>query len=391
MNIPISIISCLVILIWICCLYRILITLIRFPPPRILKDEFQNDLPFVSILIPARNEEHNITHCIESLLKLDYPRYEIIVINDRSTDSTLAILRGLEQKSSLLRIVDIGTSEEGWSGKNYALHCGVAQAQGTWFLFSDADTEHCPQGLRLAIQVAREHNTGFLSFLSQMECHGFWENMIQPTACGLVTLLYPIEKVNDPDSSLAFANGQYILIKRVTYEEIGGHLGVKNCLGEDVVLAQEATKRGIFCRLAIGTYVVKTRMYRGFTASWNGWKRIVIHLNHGHPLPTLIRLTIAVFCMGILPLLVFMGALVLNAPPPICWLAGLALFFGVAVSWLFRLLSGHPQWPAVLIHLSALAIFGIFLNGIWDLLVGRKTNWRGVHYDVTQGRKKPDE
>ncbi len=356
-----------------------LITLKRFPPPRILQPEFQEDLPFVSILIPARNEEHNIKGCIESLLALDYPRYEIIAVNDRSTDNTLAVLRGLEQNTSLLSVVNVEESRAGWSGKNYALHVGVNRARGTWFLFSDADTEHYPLSLRLGIQEARERSAGFLTFFSRMDCRGFWESLLQPMASCLVALWYPMEKVNDLACPMGFANGQYILMNRDTYRDIGGHLAVKDRLLEDVALSEEAKRRGIPFRIAIGTYVLKTRMYRGFKNSWNGWKRIFIHLTH-RSTPVLLRSVLGLSCIGTFPLLVFVGALMFNAPLGVCILAGSGLLFSAAVAWIFSILSRQPQWPAVLVPLSTLVIVGILLNATWDSLIGRKTNWRGSQY-----------
>ena len=377
----------LVILNWSYYLYRILITLKRFPPPKRLQPEFQEELPSVSILIPARNEERNIKRCIESLLALDYPHYEIVAIDDRSTDNTASILRGLEQQTSLLKVVTVEESQPGWSGKNYALHVGMDHAKGTWFLFSDADTEHYPLSLRLGIQEAREHAVGFLSFFSKLECRGFWDALIQPMASGLVTLWYPMEKVNAPSLPVAFANGQYLLMRRDAYRDIGGHLTVKACLMEDVALAEEAKRRGIPIRIAIGTHVLKTRMYCGFKESWNGWKRNSMLLTHRRA-SALIRSALGLAWIGIFPFFAFAGALMVEAPAGTRLLAGLAFCVSAAVGWIFSILSRQPQWPPLLVPLSSLVVLSILLNAAWDILAGRQTSWRGIRYEPSlRGRE----
>lgn len=379
MNIFLSILSLFVFLLWSYYLYKIIITLRRFPIPKKINPGSADDLPFVSVLIPARNEEKNIKTCIESLLNQKYPLFEIIAVNDRSTDNTLSILRQLEETHPGLHVINIEKSLPDWSGKNYALHLGADQARGDWFLFTDADTEHYPNSLRLGIQEALTHRTGFLTFLSQMNCKKFSEKLIQPIASGLMTLWYPIERLNNPKDSLGFANGQYLLMNRDTYSKIGGHIVVKDRLLEDVALSEEAKKRNIPFWISVGTCAVKTRMYNGFMQSWNGWRRIFSHLNEKNPF-TLFMSSLGLFILGIVPVLSLVLALLTKVSSVTLILVAASFFYSVLVRWIFNILGRQPKWPAVLYPVGTILVLGILFNSIWDALSGTKTNWRGVHY-----------
>jgi chlorobactene glucosyltransferase len=276
-------------------------------------------------------------------------------------------------------VVNIEVSNKDWSGKNYALHLGVDQAKGDWLLFTDADTVHYPQSLRLGLQEAMDHKTGFLTFLTQMDCRTFSEKLIQPVASGLMTLWYPIERLNDPKDPLGFANGQYLLMDRRTYKDIGGHVVVKDRLLEDVALSEEAKRRGIPFRIAIGTFALKTRMYHGFQSSWNGWRRIFSHLTHKRPAP-LVRSALGLLCLGVLPLLALVLTVVFRACPPVVWAALLVFVFSVLVRLYYNVLGRQPLWPAVLYPISTLIVLGILINCIIDSVSGTKTDWRGVRY-----------
>ncbi len=380
MMVPIfTILSAVVILAWSLCLYRLILTWRRYPPPRKLKPALQRQLPMVSILVAARNEERNIERCVLSLLQLDYPHYEIIVVNDRSTDATREILSRLQRQTARLKVVDIETGEPGWNGKSYALHVGVRRARGPWFLFTDADTEHTPLSLRLGMQTARECAVEFLSLYPRLECPTFRAALIDPTASGLVTLWYPLHKVNDPASRVAFANGQYILIDRVAYERIGGHFAVHAHIMEDVALSRLAKRQGIPFQMAVGTYVFSTRMYHNLRDAWQGWKRNLAHLADRR-LTHLAGAMMVTICLELLPLLIVAAVFNPGLPTATRMLAASGFLYSVGVRWLFDSLSRQPRWPAILKPLSALMVLAILLGAMWDVLTGKNTVWRGIHY-----------
>jgi chlorobactene glucosyltransferase len=181
--------------------------------------------PTVSIIVPARDEESNIGRCVTSLLEQDYEHYEIIVVDDGSTDATGRILDELTRTHPnrdrlwVLRLRDLPT---GWAGKPHALHCGVQEARGEWLLFTDADTWHAPHCLRSAMAQALQEKADLFTMGAEQELPSFWDKVLMPMAYLSISMQYPPKKVNDPNSSVAIANGQYILIRRQVYDQIYG-------------------------------------------------------------------------------------------------------------------------------------------------------------------------
>jgi chlorobactene glucosyltransferase len=374
------ILSFLVLLGWLWLLAVLCWSWPRFRP---LKEERGSGLkrfPKVSILVPARDEEHNLEECLRCLLALDYPDYEIVVIDDRSRDGTLEIARRLKRENpSRLKVLHLDKSEEGWSGKNYALHRGISLAGGEWFLFTDADTRHYPESLRLGISKALEDGLGVLTFMTRLECRTFWEKMIQPIAGGLMLLWYPPDRLNDPRSPLGFANGQFLLIERNAYGVLGGHEAVRDKLLEDVALAERAKKLGVRFRIANGVYAVRTRMYRGLRESWNGWKRIFLHLAERNALEILESLAGFVF-LGLGPVILFACALLTGVPRPLLALTAGVLGFSILIRGALNVLSRVPVWPALLYPLGSAAIAGMLAQALWESMLRKKTLWRGRHY-----------
>ncbi len=365
--------------IWLFCLFKIWFTLKRFPIPRKIDSGTITSYPFMSVIIPARNEALNIEQCLKSLSKADYPAFEIIVINDRSTDETGLILDNLKSSIPNLKVIHLHKSGENWSGKNYAIHQGIREAKGDWFLFSDADTTHYPLSLKLGLQEAIKNNTGFLTFLSRMDCQTLAEKLIQPITSGLMTLWYPIEKLNNPKSRLGFANGQYILFSRKSYEQIGGHEAVKEELLEDVALSERAKKLHIPFRVEIGIHALKTRMYNNFSSAWRGWRRIFTHLSKHDALKILIAST-NLFIFGFVPFLLLLICLFYPVPATTLFLSLFTFLLSVFVRWLLNFLGKMPGWAALLYPLSILIVLGILLNSFWYILIKKKTAWRGNHY-----------
>src|SRR6266581_2154047 len=183
--------------------------------------------PLVSIILPARNEERNIRRCVESLLEQSYPNYEVIVVDDGSTDDTSHILENIIQahpQSNRLWVQRLRDElPAGWAGKPHAIHAGVQESHGEWLLFTDADTWHAPNALRSALSQAIEEQADLMTLGSQQELPTFWERVMMPMAYLGISMLYPPRLVNDPHSTVAVANGQYMLIRHTVYDVIGGY------------------------------------------------------------------------------------------------------------------------------------------------------------------------
>lgn len=225
--------------------------------------------PQVSVIIPARNEEANLAACLESLTTQTGVDFEIIVVDDQSTDCTVEIARGFPK----VRVIDAGPLPAGWTGKNNAVATGARAARGMWLVFTDADTVHLPGSLARALQEANENTADLLSYSPEQIAVTFWEMAVLPVVFAELARQYPPKKVSDPNSPEAAANGQYLLIRREVYDAVGGHAAVASNILEDVALAQAVKASGYKIRFRYAADAVRTRMYRNFRQLREGWTK----------------------------------------------------------------------------------------------------------------------
>ena len=198
----------------------------------------------VQVIIPARNEEDCLGHCLESLVHQQGVSYAITVVDDGSTDRTRAIAESFPG----VRVISAGEPQNGFSGKCNALMTGVESVSAKWLLFTDADTFHYPGSLAAAVKEGEEQSFDLLSYSPEQETGSWYERMLMPVVYAELTRTYPTEKINDPADPAVAANGQYILVRRAVYQALGGHQAVAHKLLEDVELArifkQHITKSG---------------------------------------------------------------------------------------------------------------------------------------------------
>jgi glycosyltransferase involved in cell wall biosynthesis len=225
--------------------------------------------PQVSVIIPARNEEANLKTCLESLMKQNDVPFEIIVVNDHSSDRT----KEIAQSFPGVQVIDADPLPTGWTGKNNAVATGARAARTNWFLFTDADTIHLPGSLPRAFREARENGADLLSYSPEQIAVTFWEKAVLPVVFAELARQYPPSKVSDPKSPEAAANGQYILVKRDAYEAVGGHAAVASAILEDVALARAIKASGCKIRFRYAADAVRTRMYRNFHQLREGWTK----------------------------------------------------------------------------------------------------------------------
>ena len=232
-------------------------------------------LPPATIIIPARNEERVIERCVRSLLAQDYPDFELIVVDDGSQDATPRILARLAAQDRRLKVVTLdGKLPPGWAGKPHAMQRGyeAARPDSQWILFSDADTYHEPAALRSAVTVAIQERGDLLSLLPRMELESFWEKVLMPFVVMGILAQYPLDTVNRPDSKVAIANGQFLLLRRTAFERVGGYGGrLKNSLLDDRDMALVIKGQGGKILLKNGQKLVAVRMYTGLGEIWRGF------------------------------------------------------------------------------------------------------------------------
>ena len=299
--------------------------------------------PTVSIIVPARNEEDCLGTCLESLVVQAGVEFEVLVVDDASTDRT----RAIAQSFPVVKVIDPGPPPAGWSGKNNAVTAGARAARGEWFLFTDADTVHQPGSLARALKEASDQNADLLSYSPEQIAVTFWEMAVLPVVFAELARQYPPSKVSDPNSPSAAANGQYILVKRSAYEAVGGHAAVAGTLLEDVALARAVKQsvRRIFFRYAAD--MVRTRMYRNFQQMREGWTKNLALL---FPRPG--WLAIKTLLWWALPWITLFWPFAMHARPVTAdislhswwWLAVAAVGAGFFLSTLARIRRAHFPW-----------------------------------------------
>jgi len=229
--------------------------------------------PIVSVIIPARNEEACLGDCLQSLVTQSGVAFEIIVVDDHSTDRTREIAQSFSPDHDKVRVLDAGTLPEGWTGKNNAVTTGVRQARGQWFLFTDADTGHLPGSLARALAEVRDNNAELLSYSPEQIAVTFWEMAVLPVVFAELARQYAPSVVSDPASPVAAANGQFILVRRDSYEAVGGHAAIAGDILEDVALARAVKRSGRKIRFRYAPDAVRTRMYRNYRQLRDGWTK----------------------------------------------------------------------------------------------------------------------
>ncbi len=236
----------------------------------------QDDHELISIVLPARNEAHHLATCLESLRNQSYLRWEAIVIDDRSTDETADIVRRFAQVDPRFQLIQIDALPSNWAGKNHAIHCGVPAANGEWLLFIDADTQHHPDNLSIVRQFAREQSADFVTLLPRQICTSLAERIVHPLACIVLGIFCDLMRTNSSSrASTAFGNGQYMLVRRSAYLNVGGHEAVCSELQEDIQLARRFKLAGFTTRTVVTSDLSQTRMFGSLVELFHGWSRIL--------------------------------------------------------------------------------------------------------------------
>ncbi|MGC8638640.1 MAG: glycosyltransferase, partial [Isosphaeraceae bacterium] len=343
------------------------------------------DAPLVSALIPAKDEEVVIGECLTSVCGQNYPRLEIIVIDDRSTDRTGAIARELASRDPRLRVLENGHLPPGWTGKTHVLHQAVSQAHGDWLWFLDADTVHAPEFLGVMLEHARSQRAALVSLLPELRCETFWEQLVQPLGAIVLMQSFPLHRVNDDRDKLAFANGQSILVERSAYDAAGGHAAVRDRFVEDIAIAAQVKSLGRPIRTVLVRNLVTCRMYASLGQLIRGWSRILYDALDRKTWRLALRLLDPlVFCQsGHVVLLASVLLLLSGSTGSFAWwLLGMSVthhFFMYGVFHIIYRSSVPGSRFTPLFPLGNLITDYILLRAIKMTLTGRVT-WRGTNY-----------
>jgi chlorobactene glucosyltransferase len=348
------------------------------------------EAPLISVIVPAREEERNIRRCVEALLAQSYPNFELIVLDDRSTDATPQILAELARRDKRLHVLRGEALPPGWAGKPHALFEAAGKARCEWLCFVDADTFVSVQALASVYAAATESSADLFSIFTRQELGSFWEEVVLPLVFTGLSVGFNPRKVNDPDKPDAIANGQFIFIKSEVYQALGGHAAIKASIVEDRDLATLVKQSGYRLVVADGRSVASTRMYTSLPKMWEGWtKNIFLGLKDR---PGLLLLGafgafVSVFAALLLPLWLLGGL--------VWWFAGgstlaVAVAVEAAVLWgsliFWRVLvcrnMGISAGYALTTPLGAGVFAAMMFASAWKVLSRRGVTWKGRRYTM---------
>jgi len=344
--------------------------------------------PLVSVLIPARNEEENIETCLKSLQKQDYPNFEIIVLDDNSTDRTAELVEMMAAKDDRIRLIKGQPLVQGWAGKPFACYQLAEKAKGSWLLFIDADTTHAPHMLRSTLAIALELKPSMLSGFPRQMAESLPEKIAMPVLYFVIMSLMPLwwvhrSKGHRPSLTI----GQFILFAREDYWRMDGHIAVKDRILEDVWLGVETVRHG-GRHIAIDlSTVFYCRMYRNVGKMWEGFVKWMYSVAALSPF-ALVGLVAAGFVFYLAPFYWLWNAFLSTAAPTdwrfiVAFQVAMIIFMRWVVDRHFR----QSLLSAVLHPLGFSFLVAAGLYGGWREVVGLGVRWKERLYGEASGVK----
>lgn len=294
---------------WLYLLLFMIKSLVQSPRLESIKN-IKNNFPRVSIIVPARNEEKYIRKCVDSLLKQDYPDFEIILVNDESSDKTLEIMKEYKKSTSILKVLNVNQPGEDWIGKNWACYQGYLKSTGKLLLFTDADSYHSEITLSLSVQNIIHYKLDAITVMPRLICNDFYTQVTLPILTTFLHTRFSPLKVNNAKSKLGYFFGSYFIIKRKTYEKVGSHAAVKHEIIEDGALGKKVKEENFKIKMLRGESYVQAIWARNSSELFKAIDRLVIPLFKENRVKSTL-LSIALFFLLIFPFIMFFLSLTL--------------------------------------------------------------------------------
>jgi chlorobactene glucosyltransferase len=332
--------------------------------------------PLVSVLIPARDEERTIERTVRALLAQTYPAVEIVVVNDRSTDATAAILASIQDER--LRVVNGVEPPPGWLGKNWALHEASTHARGELLLFMDADIVYAPEAIAAAIAHIEKSGVAMIALLPRLETRGFWEHVAIPNLAVMAFSVMPLWLANRTRLRvLAVGGGPGNLVYREAYDAAGGHAELKDAVIDDVGLARLIRRSGRRTEAVRADDLVSVRIYHGLRETVDGFTKNTFTV-FGRSYFNVVAVIAYTLFTHVLPyVLALTGDPIAIATVLVLTLTRVVLFVALGYRLDNALLGDMPM--------VLLWIF-IFLRSAWITGVRGRLHWRGRQYDANRTR-----
>jgi glycosyltransferase involved in cell wall biosynthesis len=360
---------------WALSLVRTILNLALVPRllPRLPKR-----FPRVSVIVPARDEERTIERTVRALFAQTWPELEIIIVNDRSTDATGAILERLAKEDARLRVIAGVEPPPGWLGKPWALHEGSRHAHGELLLFVDADVIYAPDAITAAVARMEESDVALTSFFPRLEMHGFWEHVAMPNLAMMAFTILPLWFGNRTRFRLlGVGGGPGNLIRREDYDAAGGHEPLKDAVVDDVALARLVRRSGGRSEMVRADDFVSVRMYHGLREVIDGFTKNCF-TTFGRSYALTIVVVVFTFVFHVLPYVLALTGDVLAIASVVLLTLVRAILFTSLGYRLDNAVLGNP--------LMVTLWSWILLRSAWYTGVLKQLHWRGRKYDARHTR-----
>jgi chlorobactene glucosyltransferase len=342
-----------------------------------------NDAPLVSVLVPARNEEDRVLEeSIHSILAQDYGRFEVIAVNDRSTDGTAAILKSLAAPDARLHVIQGEEPPPGWLGKPFAMQQALNHAHGEWILATDADIIFDKAALRTAVANTIEREADAMTFVPYFETGSFWERVMIPTWAWVLLMFTVSYRINNPKTRGALGIGGFFLMRRAILERVGNYDALRDEVLEDVRLAEMIKRAGGSVLTEHAPSLVSTRMYRNFGEMWESCTKNWFS-GMKFSLPFAMCGVFWIYLIAVVPALVAITSVIGVATGPG---AGLwRLFIPAALSWLMQVFvlvmvsirSEVSPAYALTAPLGLGVLYAMLFDSSVRITMGKGVRWKG--------------
>ncbi|MDZ7361485.1 MAG: glycosyltransferase family 2 protein [candidate division KSB1 bacterium] len=322
----------------------LLVTLVNaFTAPMLKNAPAVQNMPAVSVLVPARNEEKNIGDCLSSLIRQNYSNFEILVLDDNSTDQTAAVVRQFSVQDNRIKLIEGAPLPAGWLGKTWACHQLAERAKGEIFIFTDADNRYAPRAILHTVGWMQKLNLGLLSGFCHQITKTLPEKLAVPVVNMLVYSYLPLWLTYYSKApSLAAANGQWLAFTRAAYQKIGGHRAVRHHVVEDVELSRLAKRGGEKILAVSAKDEVFSRMYHSGRQVWEGYSKNLFGLMNFKTLPFFIVLTLLSF--------IHIAPYILVWFKPATTFAQLAIAMNILIRLILSVKFAQPLLVSTLLH-----------------------------------------
>lgn len=333
--------------------------------------------PLVSVLVPARDEGPHIAAGLKSLLASDYPRLEIIAIDDRSRDDTGRVMDELAAADPRLKVIHVTDLPAGWLGKNHAMHLGQQAASGEWLLFTDGDVVFQRDALRRAVRYAVAEQLDMLTLFPHMIPGDYWENaVIVFFSLAFMAGTRPAQVRNARDKSAYVGIGAFNMVRRTAYDRAGGHAQLALEILDDVRLGQMMKDHDFRCDILSAGSFVSVRWQHSLWGAIRGLEKngfAVLHFS----VPRLARMTITLLAGIAIPYLMPLFFHDLRASGYLATLVVMHVTYGY-VAW--KMARSYWLWPVFPIALL-LTQFAFVRSG-WVTLRQGGVRWRDTFYPL---------